>query len=432
MAALARWCYQHRFVVITAWIGLLVGLAVMSQALKTTYDNSLTLPGTGSGSAQALLQRSAPGPGGRHRPDRLAGEPWQRHRSRHRAADVRNARARVPGAGGGLGCQPLPAGRPAQVSQDRRTAYAIVNFTKASDNLDTADIGQVIAVAEAARQRGLAVELGGQAVSHAEQAPVSAISAIGIVAAAVILLVAFGSLFAMVLPIATAVAGVGTGMLLMAPLSHLMSLTGIAPVLGALIGLGVGVDYALFIVTRYRRGLLAGLDPQGSAVQALNTSGRAVLFAGGTVCVALLGLLTIGQQFIDGLAFAGTITVVCTVLAAVTLLPALFGLLGPRVLSRKQRRGLLADGPDQARGASGGWARWSRTVPRFPAALAAAGLAVMIVVSIPVLHLRLGFADASNDPASSTTYRAYEMLAEGFGPGFNGPLLLVAQTQFGG
>ncbi len=153
----------------------------------------------------------------------------------------------------------------------------------------------------------------------------------------------------MALPIVTAVAGVGSGLMLMAPLSHLMSVTGIAPILGALIGLGVGVDYALFIVTRYRRGLQSGLDPQRSAVHALNTSGRAVLFAGGTVCIALLGLLTLGLGFLDGLAVAAAITVACTVLAAVTLLPALFGVLGLRVLSRRQRRRLRAGGPDHAR-----------------------------------------------------------------------------------
>src|SRR5262249_38405613 len=161
-------------------------------------------------------------------------------------------------------------------------------------------------------------------------------------------------------------------------------------------------------VTRYRRGLQSGLDPQRSAVLALNTSGRAVLFAGGTVCIALLGLLTLGLGFLDGLAFAAAITVACTVLAAVTLLPAPFGVLGPRVLSRRQRRQLRADGPDRAESGSGMWARWSGTVRRFPAVLAAAAVAVMVVVSVPALHLRLGFADASNDPSSSTTYNAYE------------------------
>jgi len=429
MSALARWCYQHRFVVITAWIGLLIGLAVMSQAVKTSYDNSLTPPGTGSGNAQQLLLRSAPAQAGDS--DQIV---WQvSHRSvtdpaiEQRMSAMLARVSHLPEVAS-VASPYLPGGK-VQVSRDGRTAYATVNFTQAADNLDNADINRVVAVATGAREPGLAVELGGKAISNTEQAPLSSASAIGIGAAAVILLVAFGSLFAMALPIVTAVAGVGSGLMLMAPLSHLMSVNGIAPILGALIGLGVGVDYALFIVTRYRRGLQSGLDPQRSAVQALNTSGRAVLFAGGTVCIALLGLLTVGLRFLDGLAVPAAITVVCTVLAAVTLLPALFGVLGLRVLSRRQRRRLLAGGPDRARSGSGMWARWSRTVARFPAVLAAAAVAVMVVVSIPVLHLRLGASDFSNDPTSSHTYKAYEMLAEGFGPGFNGPLLVVAQTQ---
>jgi len=429
MSALARWCYQHRFVVITAWIGLLIGLAVMSQAVKTSYDNSLTLPGTGSGNAQQLLLRSAPAQAGDS--DQIV---WQvSHRSvtdpviEQRMSAMLARVSHLPEVAS-VASPYLPGGK-VQVSPDGRTAYATVNFTQAADNLDNADINRVVAVAAGAREPGLAVELGGKAISNTEQAPLSSASAIGVGAAAVILLVAFGSLFAMALPIVTAVAGVGSGLMLMAPLSHLMSVTGIAPILGALIGLGVGVDYALFIVTRYRRGLQSGLDPERSAVQALNTSGRAVLFAGGTVCIALLGLLTVGLGFLNGLAVPAAITVVCTVLAAVTLLPALFGVLGLRVLSRRQRRRLRADGPDRARSGSGMWARWSRTAARFPAVLAAAAVAVMVVVSIPVLHLRLGASDFSNDPTSSHTYKAYEMLAEGFGPGFNGPLLVVAQTQ---
>jgi RND superfamily putative drug exporter len=429
MSALARWCYQHRFVVITAWIGLLIGLAVMSQAVKTSYDNSFTLPGTGSGNAQQLLLRSAPVQAGDS--DQIV---WQvSHGSvtdpaiEQRMSAMLARVSHLPEVAS-VASPYLPGGT-VQVSPDERTAYATVNFTQAADNLDNADIKRVVAAATAAREPGLAVELGGKAVSNTEQAPLSSASAIGIGAAAVILLVAFGSLFAMALPIVTAVAGVGSGLMLMAPLSHLMSVNGIAPILGALIGLGVGVDYALFIVTRHRRGLQSGLDPERSAVLALNTSGRAVLFAGGTVCIALLGLLTIGLGFLDGMAVPAAITVVCTVLAAITLLPALFGVLGLRVLSRRQRRRLRAGGPDGARSGSGVWARWSRTVARFPALLAAAAVAVMVVVSIPVLHLRLGASDASNDPTSSHTYKAYEMIAEGFGPGFNSPLLLVAQTQ---
>src|SRR5262250_1496448 len=355
MSVLARWCYQHRYVVITAWIGLLIGLAVMSQAVKTSYDNSLTLPGTGSGNAQALLLGSVPAQAGDS--DEIV---WQvSHGSVKDPAIEQRMSAMLARVShlpevASVASPYLPGGK-IQVSPDGRTAYATVTFTKAADNLGNADINRVVAVATAAREPGLAVELGGKAISNTEQAPLSSASAIGIGAAAVILLVAFGSLFAMALPIVTAVAGVGSGLMFMAPLSHLMSVNGIAPILGALIGLGVGVDYALFIVTRYRRGLQSGLDPQRSAVQALNTSGRAVLFAGGTVCIALLGLLTLGLGFLDGLAVPAAITVVCTVLAAVTLLPALFGVLGPRVLSRRQRRSRRADGPGHVRSGSGVW-----------------------------------------------------------------------------
>jgi RND superfamily putative drug exporter len=428
MSALARWCYRHRFIVITAWIGLLIGLAVVSQAVKTTNDNAFTLPGTGSGTAQQLLLRSAPAQAGDS--DQIV---WRVSNGgvtnpaiEQRMSAMLARVSHLPEVAS-VTSPYLPGGK-VQVSPDGHTAYATVNFTKAADDLEKADINRVVAVAAAAREPGLAVELGGKAIADTEQAPLSGASAIGIGAAAVILLIAFGSLLAMVLPIVTAVAGVGSGLMLIAPLSHLMSVNGIAPILSALIGLGVGVDYALFIVTRYRRGLQSGLDPEQSATHALSTSGRAVLFAGGTVCIALLGLLTIGLGFLDGMAVPAAITVVCTVLAAVTLLPALFGVLGQRVLSRRQRRRRHADGPGPARSGRSMWARWSRTVSRFPAVLAAAAVAVMVVVSIPVLHLRLGASDSSNDPTSSHTYKAYEMLAEGFGPGFNGTLMLVART----
>jgi RND superfamily putative drug exporter len=429
MSALARWCYRHRFIVITAWIGVLIGLAAMSQAVKTSYDNSLTVEGTGSASAQALLLRSAPAQAGDS--DQIV---WQvSHGSVKDPAIEQRMSAmlarveHVPEVASVVSPY-LPGGK-VQISRDGRTAYATVNFTQDADNVSKADINRVISVATAAREPGLAVELGGRAISNTEEAPVSSASAIGVAAAAVILLIAFGSLFAMALPIVTAVAGVGSGLMLMTPLSHLMSVSGIAPILGALIGLGVGVDYALFIVTRYRRGLQSGLRPELSAVLAHNTSGRAVLFAAGTVCISLLGLLTLGLSFLNGLAVAAAITVACTVLAVITLLPALFGVLGQRVLSRRQRRRLRADGLDHARSRNGMWARWSRTVARFPAMLAIAALAVMVAVSLPVLHLRLGASDSSNDPTSSHTYQAYEMLADGFGPGFNGALLLVAQPQ---
>jgi len=429
MPALGRRCYEHRYVVIVAWMALLVGLWVMSQSVTTPYDNSLSLPGTGSGHAQELLLRSAPSQAGDV--DQIV---WHVDQGRVTDPDVQQRMsamlakvAQVPEVASVAG--PYGEAGTVQVSPDGRTAYATVTFVKEANDLERAHVVHVVQAAQAARRPGLQVDLGGKAISNTEQTTLSGASAIGLGAAAVILLIAFGSLFAMALPIVTALAGVGSGLMLITPLSHLMSVSAIAPILGALIGLGVGVDYALFIVTRYRRGLHSGLDPKQATVLALNTSGRAVLVAAGTVVIALLSLLTIGLNFLNGLAVAAALTVSCTVLAAVTLLPALFGVFRTRVLSRHERRRLRAEGPGGPESSGSPRTRWSRVVPRFAWALTVAGLAVMFTASAPVLSLRLGFADASNDPASSHSRQAYEMLARGFGPGFNGPLLLVSEAR---
>jgi putative drug exporter of the RND superfamily len=440
MSALARWCFRHRLAVIVAWVGVLIALAGISNAVKTSTDNSFMLPGTGSSNAIQLLQQAVPAQAGDS--DTIV---WHVEAGsvRDRAVQARISAmlalvARAPevaavtspyapppeSRGGGSG-----SGGQAAISRDGRTAFATVNFTKRAGNLDKADITRVIAIAQGARAPGVAVELGGDAIQQSEQQPLSGASAIGIAAAAVILFIAFGSLFAMALPIVTAIAGVGSGLLLIAPLSHAVTMVDFAPILGALIGLGVGIDYALFIVTRHRRALLSGLRPLDAVAGAASTSGRAVVFAGGTVCIALLGILTLGVGFLNGLALAAAVTVVCTVIAASTLLPALLGVIGMRVFSRRQLSRLWWDGPRPQQRPSGAWARWAWTVQRRPAVLAAAAAAVMLALSIPVLHLRLGASDASNDPASSTSRQAYDLLADGFGPGFNGPLLVVARTH---
>jgi len=431
MSALARWCYHHRFVVIATWVVVLIGLGVLSQAVKSDYNNSFSLPGTGSTTAQQLLAKAVPAQAGDS--DTIV---WQVSRGTVRDAAVTtrmSAMLRQVATMPEVAAVVSPYGPrgAAQVSRDGRTAYATVDFAKQANALAKADVTRVIDAAKAARAPGLNVQLGGQAIETTEQAPLSTSSAVGVLAAAVVLFIAFGSLLAMLLPLITAIAGVGGGLLAITPLTHAMNVVDFAPILGALIGLGVGIDYALFIVTRHRRGLQAGLTSEDAAVQAINTSGRAVLFAGSTVCIALLGILVLGVGFLNGLAVASALTVVFTVLAAVTLLPALLGVFKMRVLSRRQRRRLAAGAPapGSAGPAAGLWARWSGTVERRPAVLAVAAAVVMAVLAIPVLSLRLGSSDQGNDPSSSTTRQAYDLLAEGFGPGFNGPLLLVAQTH---
>jgi putative drug exporter of the RND superfamily len=427
MSAIARWCFRHRFAAIATWVLVLVGLGALSQAVKSDYNNSFSLPGTGSTTAQQLLAKAIPAQAGDS--DTIV---WQVSHGTVRDTTVTTRMSRalkqiatMPEVAAVV--SPYGPHGAAQISRDGRTAYATVNFTKQANNLGKADITRVIDAAEAARAPGLNVQIGGQAIEQTEQTPLGVSSTVGVLAAAVVLFIAFGSLLAMLLPIVTAIAGVGGGLMAIAPLTHAMNVVDFAPILGALIGLGVGIDYALFIVTRHRRGLQSGLTPEQAAVKAIDTSGRAVLFAGSTVCIALLGILVLGVSFLNGLAVASALTVVFTVLAAVTLLPALLGVFGMRVLSRRQRRQLAARAP--AHGATGMWARWASSLERRPAIFAAAAAAVMLVLAVPVLSLRLGSSDQGNDPSSTTTRQAYDLLAGGFGPGFNGPLLLVAQTS---
>ena len=426
MSALARWCCRHRLAVIAAWVLVLVGLGALAQAVKSDYDNSFSLPGTDSATAQLLLARTVPAQAGDS--DTIV---WQ---VRHGTVRDPAVMARMSQLLGNVATMPEvtavtspygPRGR-ARISRDGRIAYATVDFAEQAGNLAPADINRVVNAAESARAPGLNVQLGGRAIENTEQPPLGSSVTIGVLAAAAVLFIAFGSLLAMVLPIVTAIAGVGGGLMAIAPLTHAISVVDIAPILGTLIGLGVGIDYALFIVTRHRRGMLAGLTPEEAAVKAIDTSGRAVLFAGSTVCIALLGIVILGIGFLSGLAVASALTVVFTVLAAVTLLPALLGVFGARVLSRRQRRTLHMHAQADPAGL---WARWAGTVGRRPAVLAVAAAVVMLVLATPVLSLRLGTSDRGNDPSSATTRQAYDLLADGFGPGFNGPLQLVAQTS---
>jgi putative drug exporter of the RND superfamily len=427
MSTLARWSFRHKFVVIAAWVLLLVGLSVLSQAVKSDYNDSFSLPGTGSTTAQDLLAKTVPAQAGDS--DTIV---WQVSSGTVRDPGITQRMSAMLKDVAGMPevaavASPYGPHGARQISANGTIAYATVDFSKQANALQKADITRVITAAEATREPGLNVQLGGQAIESNDQTSLGSSSTIGVLAAAVVLFIAFGSLLAMSLPLITAIAGVVGGLMAIAPLTHAVNVVDFAPILGALIGLGVGIDYALFIVTRHRRGLQSGLTPEEAAVTAINTSGRAVLFAGTTVCIALLGILVLGVSFLNGLAIASALVVVFTVAAAVTLLPAMLGVFGMRVLSRRQRRALATADPSKA--ARGFWARWADTVQRRPAIMVLASAIAMLVLAIPVLSLRLGASDASNDPSSSTTKQAYDLLADGFGPGFNGPLILVAQTS---
>ncbi|MFF9275252.1 MMPL family transporter [Streptomyces griseosporeus] len=424
---MARWCYRHRLVVLLLWVGALFGLGASASTAGSDYANVFSLPDTDSKSAYDLMEKAFPARAGDT--DTVV---WKVDEGSVRDADVRSRIqpalekiAKMKGVGDVAGPYTGPQGA-AQISRDGHIAYAQITFTQRANEIPKELVEDVVDTARDARRDGLQVELGGQAIQRVQEPPQGLAEMVGLAAAAIVLFLAFGSLFAMLLPIAVAVFGVGMGMFGTQLLSHTTDIPDLAPLLSSLIGLGVGIDYALFIVTRHRRGILKGMDPEQSAVTALNTSGRAVLFAGGTVCIALAGMLVTNLRFLDGVVIGTSLTVVLSVLAAVTLLPALLGFLGPRVLSRRQRRRLAAEGPEQER-ASGLAARWSGTVQKRPRTIAALALVVMAVLALPVLSLRLGATDQGNDDASTTTRKAYDLLAEGFGPGFNGPLQVVSE-----
>ncbi|MFE7541475.1 MMPL family transporter [Streptomyces platensis] len=434
MTALARWCLRRRIVVIVLWLAAFAGVAVAAGVTGAAYSNNYEVPGTESGQASARMAKVFPDRSGDG--DTLV---WHTDSGTVRSGAVEKTMrhtlkeiAGLPGVSevqGPYGKHGAGGAGARQISRDGHTAFASVIFDRPTDELNVAQVRKVVDTAQRASGRGLQVELGGAGIALTEAPRAQLAEIIGLGAAAVVLFLAFGSLAATFLPIITALAAVGTASAGITLLSHAMTVADFAPMLGMLIGLGVGIDYALFIVTRHRKGLRAGLPVDEAATRAVAVSGRAVVFAGATVCIALLGMLILRLSFLNGVALAASLTVVLTVAAAVTLLPALLGLIGMRALSRRERRRLAEHGPRPER-PTGIAARWSGFVERHPKLLGTIAAAVMLVLALPTFGLHLGSSDQGNNPATSTTRKAYDLLAgdghgSGFGPGFNGPLTLV-------
>jgi putative drug exporter of the RND superfamily len=424
MVTLARWCSTHRRTVIALWLIVLVAALSVSLAVGSSYRNDFHLSRTGSQQARDLLLQDFPSQSGdsdqivfRARTGTLL-DPARR-RSVTALLDRLAALPHVSSV-----TNPYAGDRQA-LSSDRTIGFATVVVDRNADGMTR----RVIATAVAARSAALQVELGGQAIEQAQRTSVGSSMIVGLCAAVVVLLLSFGSLLAMGLPIVTALFGLGTGIGLVVLASHALTTPDFSGELALMIGLGVGVDYALFIVTRYREAYRAnGADVQAAIEVAMNSAGRAVIFAGVTVVIALLGMCVLGVAFLYGLAVSSSIAVLLVLAASLTLVPALLGFAGHRIgrVGRLARR--LAE-PQPGRGF---WEWWIRAIQRRPWWAAIAASAFMLVLASPVLGLRLGNTDAGNDPRSQTTRRAYDLLARGFGPGFSGPLLVVAKLPRSG
>jgi RND superfamily putative drug exporter len=428
VARLAAWCASHRRTTVIAWIVLLVAALGAASAVGSRYSNNNSLPGTESQRTADLLTRQFPSQAGDT--DQIV------FRVDHGRVDAPAVQARLAPMLARVSTLPhvaavispfAPPGR-VEISKDGRTAFATVLFDERANALPLPAIRRVMRTAEAARSAGLRIELGGQAIEQAEPFAIGPATEVGLVAAIVVLLLTFGSLIATGLPIITALLGLGTGFGLIGLGSRVVTMPTVSTQLAAMIGLGVGIDYALFIVTRFRESHRAGRDVEGAVLEAMDTSGRAVLFAGFTVIVALLGMLVLGVAFLRGLAISSAIAVLMTMLATLTLLPALLARFGERIARPGRRRSEAAASAPRP----GLWARWAEIIRRRPWPAAVAGLAIMLLVAAPATTLRLGLSDAGNDPTNMTSRQAYDLLAAGFGPGFNGPLVVAAQLPQAG
>ncbi|MES9543744.1 MMPL family transporter [Actinomadura sp. NPDC000600] len=418
LARLARFCYRRRRLTVAGWI---VGtIAVMALGFGFAAEPLNDFSGGGSDAAKAsdLLEQ--------HFPQRSGDSITLAVRAEGGLRDP-GVKARVEQAIDRLGRTPhvasvsSPYEAPGQISRDGRTAFATGGLDISSDDMPRDD---VIALLDDVRTDSgpVRIQLGGSAVDAAETPGGGPSEGIGVLAAVVILLIAFGSVLAMGLPIVTALFGIGTGLALIMLLGHLLPAPAFSPIVAALIGLGVGIDYALFIVTRHREEMHAGAGPEEAAVTAVTTAGRAVLFAGTTVVIALMGLFVMQQKLLNGVAVAAGVAVLMTMLASVTLLPALLGFAGHaidrlRVPGLGRARRPLAE-------------RWARVVQAHPVLAGLCAAAVLLVLAVPALSMRLSLPDSSTQPHDHSGYQASRIMAEGFGPGTAAPLIVV--TEGGG
>jgi len=424
LVRLARWSTSHRRVTLGVWAIVLLVAMGASRAAGPHFVNNLSLAGTGSQRAADLLAREFPAQAGDtdeivlHTPQGTLDTAG----IRRRVAPVLAAVAQLPHVTGVV--SPFAPGRARQISPDRRTAFATVSFDERAEQLPKAAVERVISVARAAGVAGLQVELGGRAIQQASRPSLGAATAIGLIAAIVILLVTFGSALAAGLPILTALFGLGSALGLIGLESQLLDTPDFSTQLAALLGLGVGIDYALFVITRFREAYSNGEDVAAAIDTAMDTAGRAVLFAGVTVIIALLGMFVLGVALLDAAAVAAALAVALTMTAALTMLPVLLSRFGERI------GGHARAGAGRARAPF--WPRWARLVSSRPWPALVGGLAIMLVLAIPAFSLRLGQSDSGNDPGNLTSRRAYDLLATGFGPGSNGPLQIVASVHGGG
>jgi RND superfamily putative drug exporter len=438
MQTLARFAIQRRWFVVAGWILFIVATqAILSGIGGADYKDDFKLPHTETDTVAQLLtkagldsQNGASGTMVLHAKSGAVADAQAQVLPKLQALCTATnvGVSSVESPYGTITCgKPAAAANPAAqaalVSSDKTIGIVTLNFTSQQPT-----VGQITDVRDALKtldSNSLQVEFTGNAFQAlAEGGGGIPPELFGFIAALIILFIVFRTVGATVLPLVSAIAAIGSGLGLIGLLSHVMSVASFADQLALLMILGVGVDYALFIVTRHRRNLLRGMSVEDSIALAINTSGRAVLFAGTTVCIALLGLWTLGVSFLYGVSLGTAIGVALTMIASLTLLPALLSFLGLKVLPRSERKHVRAGEFDLSEH-HGFWYSWSRFVQNKRVLLGAAAIVLLAALAIPFFSIRLGSSDQGNDPKASTTRKGYDLIAQGFGPGYNSALQLV-------
>jgi RND superfamily putative drug exporter len=427
---LGHFATHRRWAVLIVWLALLIGLGGAAAAFSGTMTSSFSIPGTKAQAALDQLGEKIPGAGdasGRIVFAAPAGKTLAEPDYQQAIATVVAQAEDLPGV-----TRVIDPATGQTVSPDQRVAFAQASFAGQVTEVPEATQTELAAIAAANEVNGLQIELGGAAVAQAPA--IGSTEGIGVVVAMVVLLITFGSIVAAGLPMLTALIGVGTGMAAILWASSVIEMSNTAPILALMLGLAVGIDYALFIVSRHRSQAKAGMPIEESIARATGTAGTAVVFAGLTVLIALAGLSVVGIPFLTvmGLAAAGTVGI--SVLIAITLLPALLGFAGEKVLRKKDRAGAAAlraetTGPQGVIDHAHSPNRWIRMITKRPAVVLIAGVLGLGIIAIPTLSLYLGLPDDGTAAPDTTKREAYDLISQSFGPGINGPLLITVAVD---
>ncbi|MFJ6464372.1 MMPL family transporter [Streptomyces sp. NPDC091387] len=423
---IGRLAFRRRRYVALIWVALLALAGFGAASASTATSSSFSIPGTEAQKAFDLLEQRFPAASADGATARIVFKAPDNEKMTDPAnkADVKKITAQLKSGSDQVASVVDPYDGKA-VSKNGSTAYVSVTYKVNSMELTDATRDALEDAGEAAQKTGMTVEIGGDALQVMPETGATEI--IGVALAAVVLVITFGSLIAAGLPLLTALIGVGIGVSSITALANVLDLGSTTSTLAMMIGLAVGIDYALFIVSRYRAELAEGREREEAAGRAVGTAGSAVVFAGLTVVIALVGLAVVNIPMLSKMGFAAAGTVAIAVLIALTLVPAMLGFAGKRVMGRKARKAAEAENKPEAKPNMG--TRWARFVLRKPVWVLLVGVLGLGAIAIPAASLEMGLPDDGSQPTSTTQRRAYDLLSDGFGPGFNGPLMVVVDTE---